>query len=161
MFQRFAAVSAAALALASLPITSALEVDTCRASAGASLCLTTPDGVLAGDQTISATWSGSGSATVEFTLDGNYLNFEYQKPYSFTWPTAKELDGTHTLAARVHKGSVYGKYVSTSVTLTNGNLTSVPSSVPRTTSRCSNRRQGGPSRRSATAERRSQQKRYC
>ncbi len=112
---------------------SALPADaapgTCRASAGASLCLTTPDGVLAGDQTISATWSGSGSATVEFTLDGNYLNFEYQKPYSFTWPTAKELDGTHTLAARVHKGSVYGKYVSTSVTLTNGNLTSVPTSA--------------------------------
>lgn len=101
---------------------------TCAPSAGATLCLAAPDGPLTGEVTVSVTWAGTGSYTVEFTLDGAYLNYEYQKPYSFTWPTNKELDGTHSLAARVHKGATYGAWVTVSVDLLNGNLTSVPRS---------------------------------
>ena len=40
---------------------------------------------------VSATRSGTGGGTLEFYLDGAYLNFEYQRPYEFVWPTAKEL----------------------------------------------------------------------
>ncbi len=107
----------------------AADPATCGPSAGSQLCLTAPADALSGEVTIAATWDGSGSATLEFTLDGHYLNFEYRDPYSFVWPTHKELDGVYTLAVRVHKGSTYGAYVSTQVTLDNGNLTSVPRSA--------------------------------
>jgi hypothetical protein len=63
---------------------------------------------------------------VEFTLDGAYLNDEYVNPYSFIWPTNEYLDGVHTLAARLHKGTTYGDWVTTTVTLSNGNVDSVP-----------------------------------
>src|SRR5215218_5643503 len=129
MFHRLLGASALAVACACLPTARASAADSCGQSAGFKLCLTTPAGSLAGDQTISATWLGSGSPTIEFTLNGNYLNFEYQKPFSFTWPTAKERDGTYTLAARVHIGTTYGTYVSTSVTLRNGNTSGVPTSA--------------------------------
>ena len=48
---------------------------------------------------------------MEFTLDGAYLNDEYLNPYSFIWPTNEYLDGVHTLAARLHKGTTYGDWV--------------------------------------------------
>ena len=63
---------------------------------------------------------------MEFYLNGAYLNFEYQRPYEFVWPTNKELDGTYTLSARLHKGSSFGTYVSESVVVANGNVTTVP-----------------------------------
>ena len=87
------------------------------------------DGPLTGDVTVSATWGSTTAAVVEFSLDGAYLNFEYQRPYSFVWPTSKERDGTYALSARVHKGSVYGDSISTQVVLANGNLDSVPSNA--------------------------------
>lgn len=112
------------------PLPRADAAVSCGTSAGGTLCLTVPDGTVAGDQVISATWSGPGSPTVEFYLDGDYLNFEYQKPYSFVWPTAKEIDGRHTITARVHPaGSTYGQYVSAKVTLRNGNATAAD--IPR------------------------------
>jgi hypothetical protein len=106
------------------------ERSQCGMSAGAELCLVVPDGTLSGESVIAATWAGRGSATVEFTLDGEYLNFEYLSPYSFVWPTDKELDGGYSLAARVHKGGEYGDYVSLDVELVNGNATSIPRNPP-------------------------------
>lgn len=120
------------LAAALLPLSLAMPgradatVDVCGPSAGQTLCLKVPDGPLSGEAIISATKSATTAATVEFFLDGQYLNFEYQKPYSFVWPTDRELDGVHTLSARIHQGSTYGEYVSTEVVLANGNLTGVP-----------------------------------
>jgi hypothetical protein len=109
----------------------ARAADTCGRSGDGELCLTVPDeGVpLSGEQTISASWSGTGWAAMEFTLDGSYLHREFVPPYSFTWPTNKELDGTHTLAARVYLGEdSYGAYISTTVKLKNGNITTIPRS---------------------------------
>ena len=106
------------------------ETSVCGDSAGAQLCLVVPDGPLAGDQRVEATWAGRGSYTLEFTLDGEYLNFEYLSPYSFVWPTHKEFDGIHSLAVRVHRGSGYGEYVSIDVDLDNGNVTSIPRNPP-------------------------------
>ena len=84
----------------------------CGPSAGASLCLTVPSGALSGEQTVSAVWSGTArSYTVEFRLAGKYLNYEYQSPYSFIWPTDKSLDGMYRLRARVHEGGIEGDYV--------------------------------------------------
>ena len=115
------------MGLTASPITAHAAM-TCAVSAGATLCLDSPVGPVRGEQTIAATWSGALSATLEFYLDGAYLDFEYDKPYSFIWPTAKNLDGSHTLSARVHQGSVYGSYVTTTVVLANGNATGIPRS---------------------------------
>lgn len=129
-----AAVLTAALTLgaglAAIPASSASAVDSCGPSAGETVCLSVPDGPLTGDVTVSATRSGKKAAgTMEFYLDGAYLNFEYQRPYSFTWPTGKEVDGVHTLTARLHVGSNMGAMVSEQVTLLNGNLTAAD--IPR------------------------------
>jgi len=112
-----------------LRIEPAQAATTCGESAGATLCLSAPSGRLSGEQTVSATWSGTGWAAVEFYLDGRYLNFEYQRPYSFVWPTHKDVDGTRTLSARVQTGAGFGAYVSTTVRLSNGNRG--PSDIPR------------------------------
>ena len=130
MRQSFAVAAVATALVAGPLVSSAQAVSPCVVSAGSTLCLTVPDGALSGDVTISADWASTKSATVEFTLDGAYLNFEYQRPYSFTWPTGKEVDGRHVLAARVHKGSTYGVSVSTTVDLRNGNATAA--GIPRT-----------------------------
>lgn len=112
-----------------LPSSAEAATTTCSdAQLGGTLCLTVPDLPLTGVQTVSATWSGLGTYTLEFTLNSNYLNFEYKKPYTFSWPTDKELDGTYSIAVRVHKGSNYSNYVSQSVALANGNGTSIPRS---------------------------------
>ncbi len=109
----------------------AVAVDTCGESGGGTLCLTVPGtgAPLSGEQTISASWTGTAWGAVEFALDGKYLHFEYVTPYSFVWPTNKELDGRHTLAARVFLGGTSnGSWVSTTVELKNGNITSIPRS---------------------------------
>ena len=111
-----------------LPAVADASVQSCGASAGATICLTVPGTTLSGTVVVSATRSGTGGGTLEFYLDDAYLNFEYQRPYEFLWPTAKELDGTHTLSARLHVGTTVGAPVSIAVTLQNGNATSVPRS---------------------------------
>jgi hypothetical protein len=123
------AVASIVPALLVLPAGADASVQSCGQSAGATICLTVPSDPLSGTVAVSATRSGTGGGgTVEFYLDGAYLNFEYQRPYEFVWPTAKELDGMHTLSARLHVGTTFGAYVSVAVTLQNGNATSVPRS---------------------------------
>jgi hypothetical protein len=127
-------IAAAALTLGaglvSNPVGPAAAAGSCGPSAGETVCLSVPDGPLAGDVTVSATRSGSkASGTMEFYLDGAYLNFEYQRPYSFVWPTGKEVDGDHTLTVRLHLGATMGAMVSQQVTLDNGNLTAAD--IPR------------------------------
>ena len=112
----------------SIPAVAEGPVQSCGESAGSTICLTAPGATLSGTVVVSATSSARGSGTLEFYLDGAYLNFEYLRPYEFVWPTAKELDGTHTLSARLHTGSTFGAFVSIAVTLQNGNATSVPRS---------------------------------
>ena len=112
----------------SLPADADGPVQSCGESAGETICVTAPGATLSGTVVVAATRTGTGSGTVEFYLDGEYLNFEYLRPYEFLWPTAKELDGTHTLSARLHKGGVLGAFVSIPVTLQNGNARSVPRS---------------------------------
>jgi hypothetical protein len=107
----------------------ALAATACGESGGGTLCLTVPGAgaPLRGEQTISASWTGTVWGAIEFALDGSYLHFEYVTPYSFVWPTNKELDGIHTLTARVFLGgTTYGAPISTTVELKNGNLTSIP-----------------------------------
>ena len=71
------------------------------------VCITSPgDGsTLTADRTITATASTTGSSTgirrMTFYLDGSYLLTDYQAPYSFTLPSAKFVDGPHTLEAEV------------------------------------------------------------
>jgi hypothetical protein len=114
--------------LVSPTIGTAAAATVCGQSAGETVCLSSPT-TGTGTITVAATRSGTQSAgTMEFYLDGDYLNFEYQRPYEFAWPTNKELDGVHTLSARLHLGSTYGAFVSASITLQNGNSTSVPRS---------------------------------
>jgi fibronectin type 3 domain-containing protein len=68
------------------------------------VCLTTPaDGsTVSGDTTVTATLDqtsgGPGARRAVFYLDGSYLLTDYQSPYSFTIPTAKFVDGAHTLS---------------------------------------------------------------
>jgi hypothetical protein len=108
----------------------AITQTVCGSSAGETVCLTVPGDPLTGVVSVRATRSGAKSAgTMEFYLDGAYLNFEYQRPYEFSWPTDKEFDGVHTLSARLHVGSTIGAYVTTSVTLQNGNTASIPRSL--------------------------------
>jgi hypothetical protein len=95
------------------------------------LCLTMTDGALAGDQTIYAnateqSTTGAPIARLEFTWNGAYLIYRYQAPYEFVWPTAKFLDGTGQLSARVVSGGVPGAWVTMQVTLANGNVTAIP-----------------------------------
>jgi chitodextrinase len=68
------------------------------------LCFYDPvDGsTLVGDTAVAVTISVSGTSPgvqrVIFYLDGAYLLTDYQSPYTFTLPTAKWVDGNHTLA---------------------------------------------------------------
>ena len=68
------------------------------------LCFSDPlDGsTLVGDTAVTATINVSGTSPgvqrVIFYLDGAYLLTDYQSPYTFTLPTAKWVDGNHTLA---------------------------------------------------------------
>jgi Big-like domain-containing protein len=111
------------------PAVADASVQSCGQSAGATICLTAPSATLSGTVVVSVTRSGGpAGGTLEFYLDGSYLNFEYQRPYEFSWPTAKELDGVHTVSARLHAGATVGAYISMSVTLHNGNTASVPRS---------------------------------
>lgn len=123
------ALLACLLSVVGLAAPSLAAITVCGPSAGATLCLKIPSGPLSGEQTISAVWSGTArSYTVEFRFAGSYLNYEYQSPYSFIWPTDKSLDGTYRLRARVHEGGIEGEYVSTMVHLVNGNMASIPRS---------------------------------
>ena len=71
------------------------------------VCLTSPVGgsILTGNASVIATVSLSLGAPrvqrVVFYLDGIYLLTDYQSPYVFTLPTAKWIDGAHTLSAEV------------------------------------------------------------
>jgi hypothetical protein len=67
------------------------------------LCFTTPTGgSLTGNVTVTATASVSGTnpgvQRMVFYLDNAYLLTDYQSAYTFTLPTARWVDGTHTIA---------------------------------------------------------------
>ncbi len=67
------------------------------------LCFTTPTGgSLTGNTTVTATASVSGTnpgvQRLVFYLDNAYLLTDYQSAYTFTLPTARWVDGTHTIA---------------------------------------------------------------
>jgi Calcineurin-like phosphoesterase len=113
------------------PGTSWAQTSTCTPSSGYLLCLNVARGVLAGDQPVFVTatpQSPAGKiARIEFTWNGQYLIYKYQSPYQFAWPTAKFIDGPGTLAARVVTiGSAGGSWGTATVTLANGNISSVP-----------------------------------
>jgi hypothetical protein len=98
----------------------------CGPSAGSTLCVTAPAAPVAGEVTVSATYSGATAARIEFTWLGRYLNHEYVSPYRFIWPTHKYLDASGVLAARAIRGGITGAYVQVPLRLANGNTTSVP-----------------------------------
>ena len=84
------------------------------------LCFTTPTGgSLTGNVTVTATASVTGNnpgvQRMVFYLDNAYLLTDYQTAYTFTLPTARWVDGTHTIAVEalmrdgyttVNRGSV-------------------------------------------------------
>ena len=84
------------------------------------LCFTTPTGgSLTGNVTVTATASVTGNnpgvQRVVFYLDNAYLLTDYMSAYTFTLPTARWVDGTHTIAVEalmrdgyttVNRGSV-------------------------------------------------------
>ena len=67
-----------------------------------------PAGTLSGTVVLSATRSTGTSGTVEFYLDGAYLNFEYRPPYEFLWPTAKDLDGSGDVRGKTGEAEFEG-----------------------------------------------------
>ena len=68
------------------------------------VCFSSPasGSILSGDTTVTATISvtrtNPGTQRVIFYLDGIYLLTDYQSAYTFTLPTTKWVDGSHTLA---------------------------------------------------------------
>jgi chitodextrinase len=68
------------------------------------ICFSNPasGGILSGDTTVTATISvtgtNPGTQRVVFYLDGIYLLTDYQSAYTFTLPTTKWIDGSHTLS---------------------------------------------------------------
>jgi hypothetical protein len=71
------------------------------------ICFSNPAGgsTLTGNVTVTATTSVTGTSPgvqrVIFYLDHTYLLTDYQSFYSFTLPTTKWVDGSHTLSAEV------------------------------------------------------------
>src|SRR5215217_2033628 len=68
------------------------------------VCITTPGSgtQLTGNQTVqgsitTVTGSNPGTQSVTFSLDGQYLITDFQSQYTFTLPTTKWTDGSHTL----------------------------------------------------------------
>jgi hypothetical protein len=107
-----------AVVACSQPVPPAEAATHCGPSAGVTLCLIVPDGPLTREARIEATVSGS-VARVEFTLDGEYLNYEYVGPFEFVWPTQRYANGPAQLTARVRRGGTLGNAVSVQVTLSN------------------------------------------
>jgi hypothetical protein len=94
------------------------------------LCLSDPlDGAtLSGDVTVTATLKLTGPSSealpdsaqggiqrVVFYLDGNYLLSDFQSPYTFTLPSSKWANGSHTLAI---EAQMRDSYVSPQASLT-------------------------------------------
>jgi len=113
---------------------SARAAQACGSSAGYSLCLSAPDGVLSGDETISVTVSGSTSGITELkfswgsgSTNSNHLFSDFEAPYTFVWRTDRYLDATQWLNVRVERNSdTLGTPVALQLTVENGNDTSVP-----------------------------------
>ncbi len=113
---------------------SARAAQACGTSAGYSLCLNAPDGVLSGDQTISVTVSGSTAGITELKFswgsgssNSNHLLSDFEAPYTFVWRTDRYLDATQWLNVRVERNSsTLGAPVALQLTIENGNDASVP-----------------------------------
>ncbi len=71
------------------------------------VCITSPaDGaILTGDTTVSisvsVTGTNPGTQRAVYYLDGQYLLTDFTSPYTFVLPTAKFVDGSHTLQVQV------------------------------------------------------------
>lgn len=95
------------------------------------LCLTSPlDGtILTGDSavTVTITFTGTspGVQQLNYTLDGQYLLTAYAAPYSFTLPSARFVDGTHSLQLQAVMRDLFTT-ASTSVSPTFSNGVSSP-----------------------------------
>jgi len=73
----------------------------------ATICLTDPlaGDILVGEETVTASVTLSGSApairSVVYTLDQRPLLADFEAPYTFDLPSARWIDGSHTLRAKV------------------------------------------------------------
>jgi IPT/TIG domain len=100
----------------------------CGTSAGDTICVTAPDGALAGTVTIGVTrspnsgtlvvtWAPSGGSAT--TLLTEFAPSPATNDYSFAWPTQKYLDASGVL--RVYANSTNSTPVTLGMTLANGN----------------------------------------
>jgi chitodextrinase len=96
-------------------------------SATITVCFSSPasDSTLKGDTAITATANVTGTSTsvqrMTFYLDGAYLLSDYQSPYTFTLPTTKWADGSHTLSAAIQmRDKSASQQASLSVNFANG-----------------------------------------
>ncbi len=114
--------------------TNASAAQACGSSAGYSICLNAPDGVLTGDQTISVTVSGSTAGITELkfswgasSTNSNHLFSDFEAPYTFVWRTDRYLDAIQWLNVRVERQTnTLGAPVALQVRIENGNDASVP-----------------------------------
>ena len=68
-----------------------------------------------------ATSTGVGIQRVRFFLDGLYLLLDYEAPYTFQLPTAKYVDGPHTLSVEtLDRDGFVSQQASVNVTFQNG-----------------------------------------
>jgi hypothetical protein len=106
----------------------ASAASSCGASGGHTLCVTVPDGPVAGvvsvqvtNQTnkgvVIATWVPDGRAPIPLITD--FAPSPSTGTYSFLWPTQKYLDGSGVL--QVQAGSTSSTAITVPVTLANGN----------------------------------------
>jgi hypothetical protein len=91
------------------------------------ICFSSPasGSVLTGDTTVTATISvtgtNPGTQRMIFYLDGAYMLTDYQSAYSFTLPTARWIDGSHTLAVgALMRDGFTSQQASISVSFNNG-----------------------------------------
>ncbi len=96
------------------------------------VCFTAPAGgaTLTGNKTVTATVSvtgtNPGTQRLIFTMDGQYLITDFQSTYTFTLPTARYVDGLHTLQVQaLMRDNFTTSAASINVTFANG-VTSPP-----------------------------------
>ena len=69
--------------------------------------------------------AAAGVDRVEFSLDGQFLNREYNAPYTCIWDTRKSADGVHLLTATAHDNAGQSRLATIGVNVRNAGVNTV------------------------------------